>query len=202
LRSPSSKYDYVFVATQILRLSGFVTLPALYFVLRNDEKSYDETDTERQALLSKKLGPKTTGSGETASSENRYGTTTESAAQESNAADKSSDEDSEDSWLAAQRKAHELIAKRLKQDGNWFTYLKGFFVSSIVLIPRDMLISSQIFFPYVWPFNNKMLQFRAVLVGGCLLASNALHVLVPRQMGIMIDSLSGHIKGGELSAPK
>jgi ABC-type transport system involved in Fe-S cluster assembly fused permease/ATPase subunit len=45
--------------------------------------------------------------------------------------------------------------------------------------------------PYVWPVNNVVLQLRAVLVGVCLLLANALNVLIPRQLGILTDSLSG-----------
>ena len=140
IRPSISAYGYVFVAIQILRVCGFITLPSFYFGLRNDEKKYDEDDTERQALLSKKLAPNAQGSGDTATSENGYGTITETTAEESDTADKSSDDDAEDTWLAQQRKAQELIAKRLKQDGNWFTYAKGFFVSLAVSISRDMLM--------------------------------------------------------------
>jgi hypothetical protein len=55
---------------------------------------------------------------------------------------------------------------------------------------------TQVFLPHLWPFHNKALQFRAVLVGFCLLASNALNVLVPNQMGVMIDSLTKYAQGG------
>jgi ABC-type transport system involved in Fe-S cluster assembly fused permease/ATPase subunit len=41
----------------------------------------------------------------------------------------------------------------------------------------------------VWPVNNKGLQVRAALVGVCLLASNVLRLLIPRQLGIVTDSL-------------
>ena len=58
----------------------------------------------------------------------------------------------------------------------------------------------QIFFPYVWPVHSKSLQFRAVLVGCCLLASNALNVLVPRQLGIMVDGVNNHIQGNFANA--
>ena len=50
---------------------------------------------------------------------------------------------------------------------------------------------AKIFIPYIWPVNNRALQFRAVLVGVCLLANNALNVLIPRQLGIVTDSLTG-----------
>ena len=55
----------------------------------------------------------------------------------------------------------------------------------------------QIFLPYAWPMHNKALQFRAILVVACLLTSNALNVLVPRQMGVMVDNLSEYVKGGK-----
>lgn len=56
----------------------------------------------------------------------------------------------------------------------------------------------KIFFPYIWPFHSKSLQLRALLVGVCLLATNALNVLVPNQMGVMIDGLTKYVQGGEL----
>ena len=40
-----------------------------------------------------------------------------------------------------------------------------------------------------------------MLVGFCLLASNALNVLVPNQMGVMIDSLTKYAQGGTFSRP-
>ena len=39
-------------------------------------------------------------------------------------------------------------------------------------------------------------MFRAVLVGMCLLASNALNVLGPNQLGNMIDSLRARVENG------
>jgi hypothetical protein len=49
----------------------------------------------------------------------------------------------------------------------------------------------QIFIPYVWPVNSKALQVRALLVGCCILTTNALNVLVPRQLGAVTDALVG-----------
>lgn len=50
---------------------------------------------------------------------------------------------------------------------------------------------TEIFWPYIWPVGNRGLQVRLVLVGLCLLIENALNLLVPRQIAIIIDSLSG-----------
>ncbi|KAJ2900779.1 hypothetical protein MKZ38_002217 [Zalerion maritima] len=92
-----------------------------------------------------------------------YGTTTQS------------NDANELPWERGDRKARENMQKKLEDDGNWFTYVKRF----------------KVFFPYIWPVNNPALQARAFLVGACLLAGNALNVLIPRQLGIVMDSLSG-----------
>ena len=47
------------------------------------------------------------------------------------------------------------------------------------------------FFPYIWPVNRRSLQIRVVLVGACLLAMNVVNLLIPRQLGIIMDSLAG-----------
>ncbi|KAF8865575.1 hypothetical protein BDZ45DRAFT_786840 [Acephala macrosclerotiorum] len=165
---PNSSFDFIIIILQCFRACFFIILPSLYFGLRNDQKEYDNADAERQSLLRKKLA----GKSPSEDSSKRYGGTTDANSQESDTAE-ASDAGSEDSWIARQREAEEKIKKRLQQDGNWFTYAKGF----------------SIFFPYLWPVHDKALQFRAVLVGFCLLASNAFNVLVPTYMGIMIDSL-------------
>ena len=116
---PDSIYDFVFIAIQVVRIAIFVILISLYFSLRNDKKEYDNADAERQSLLRKKFGPKQGSDSSVAG--NGYGATTattENAAQ-SETADDASDAGSEDSWLAARRKAEEKVAERLKQDGNW-----------------------------------------------------------------------------------
>ncbi|KAJ6782599.1 hypothetical protein PWT90_00152 [Aphanocladium album] len=83
--------------------------------------------------------------------------------------------EAEYNWERRRREAREAMEKRLKQNGNWFQYVKGF----------------MILFPYVWPVGHKALQIRAFAVVVCLFASNALHLLIPRQTGIIMDSLSG-----------
>ena len=78
----------------------------------------------------KKLAPKPSGSPQgSVENGNGYGATAADTSVQSETADDASEAGSEDSWLAEQRKAQELIAKRLQQDGNWFTYAKGFTVS-------------------------------------------------------------------------
>ncbi|PFH57273.1 hypothetical protein XA68_15296 [Ophiocordyceps unilateralis] len=78
-------------------------------------------------------------------------------------------------WERREREARQVMEKRLKEGGNWFEYSKGF----------------MILFPYVWPVNNYALQLRAAAVVVCLFSTNALHLFIPRQTGIIMDSLSG-----------
>jgi hypothetical protein len=128
---PESVYDFLFIGIQTLRIVLFIILISLYFGLRNDKKEYDNADAERQSLLRKKLAPKP-GSSESANG-NEYGatTTTTENVGDANTADNASDT-SEDSWVAERRRGLEKVAERLKQDGNWFTYAKGFAVCGIV----------------------------------------------------------------------
>lgn len=112
----------------------FIILCFLYFGLRSNEE-YTNIDPERQALLRKSLGSNAS-STETITNDNRYGTSTDATADaatdtatQNSDTDDDSDTGSEDGWLAQERSAEELMLKRLKQDGNWFTYMKGFSVS-------------------------------------------------------------------------
>jgi hypothetical protein len=130
-KPPRSPFDYIVIVIQGLRICIFVILPSLYFGLRNDKKQYDNCDAERQTLLAKKLAPTASSSDNGTANETGYGATTDINSQESDTADNASDAGSEDSWLAEQRKAQEMIEKRLQQDGNWFTYAKGFTVSPV-----------------------------------------------------------------------
>jgi hypothetical protein len=132
---PATAYQVVSTLLQVLRIFFFLILPILYFGLRNDSKKYDNSDAERQSLLSKKLAADASSSGDSTATSNGYGTTSETATEDV------SDVESEDSWIEEERKAKEKISERLKQDGNWFTYAKGFTVRiETNLIRLQMLI--------------------------------------------------------------
>jgi hypothetical protein len=118
--------------------------------------------------LAKKLAPKASGSDETAANGNGYGATTDANAQESDTADNASDAGSEDSWLAEQRKAQEMIDKRLQQDGNWFKYAKGFIVSSNY--GSESLITADSWFRYFFLTCGHSTAKRSNY-GQCLLVS-------------------------------
>ncbi|KAM7196125.1 hypothetical protein V8F20_007160 [Naviculisporaceae sp. PSN 640] len=136
------------------------------------------TDAERQSLL-KPDDSEEQANGE---GEDGYGTTSDSSSTSSQATAVSNSQPQaaakpkfESFWQKADRIAAERKEKALKENGSWFAYVKRF----------------MIFFPYIWPSGRPALQFRIALVGGCLLINNGLNVLIPRQIGIVMDSLYG-----------
>jgi hypothetical protein len=82
--------------------------------------------------------------------------------------------DEDDPHLKREREDKERAAKRLELNGNWWTYTKAF----------------MIFLPYIWPKHSKKLQLRMMLVWACILAGNLLNVLVPRQLGVVVDAVT------------
>ncbi|KAL1617656.1 hypothetical protein SLS54_007660 [Diplodia seriata] len=90
------------------------------------------------------------------------------AAEPQDESDKGENSDDEDDEVK------ELQQKRLKEQGGWWGYLKGFMV----------------FLPYIWPYNNRRMQ---LWLGVCLfsiIVERFLTVLIPRQLGIITDALS------------
>ncbi|KAI0125691.1 hypothetical protein BJ170DRAFT_684947 [Xylariales sp. AK1849] len=157
--------DLSIVVTRYIVLLATVLV---YFLWRKKADA-DTTDDETSPLIPK---PSEEISNGDASADSGYGTGTNS---ESNTQTANSPSDPESPWERRQRQAREQMEKRLKSEGSWIAYAKGFLI----------------FFPYVWPVNNRRLQIQAALVGVCLLAGNALNLLIPRQLGIVMDTLSG-----------
>lgn len=138
----------------------------VYFLWRHNAE-LEVQDDERSPLIPKPdqravHGDESTDSG--------YGTNSEGNTDATN-----SPSDPESPWERSEREAREQMEKRLKSEGSWIAYAKGFLI----------------FFPYVWPVDNRRLQVNAGLVALCLIAGNALNVLIPRQIGIVMDTLSG-----------
>ncbi|ESZ94738.1 hypothetical protein SBOR_4850 [Sclerotinia borealis F-4128] len=176
----NSTFDYILITLQAIRIFNLIALPVVYFYLHNSGKTHDPSDTERQSLLKKTSAPSSSES--STLNGNGYGATDEVTVQGAQSAEDGSDTasvTSEDSYLEQQRQSKKAVANRLKQDGNWWAYLRGF----------SMLI------PFLWPVSDRKLQFRAVLVGIAMLSSNAFNVLVPIQFGIMVQSLITYTGG-------
>lgn len=139
-----------------------------YFIWRKSDVAEVGKDSEHQPLLRKS---NTGQSEDTLVSE--YGST-DTTSEESGKANGSSKTTAESEWERSERLAREKRDRRLQESGNWVTYAKGF----------------KLFLPYIWPVNDRRLQFHAVLVGLCLLVKNALNVLIPNQLGIVTKSLT------------
>lgn len=162
-----SRFDALHIVFISLRLVSLSTLSAWTF-LGLWSKAPPVLDGERQSLLPEPNGDqfKTQGSSGKLGNSSSYGSTTQN--------ETGSSSNSESPWQRRHREGRESLEKRLEEEGNWFEYAKGFTT----------------LFPYIWPVGNRNLQLRAVAVILCLLASNALHLLIPRQTGIIMDVLS------------
>ncbi|KYK54491.1 heavy metal tolerance protein [Drechmeria coniospora] len=183
----SSRYDMtelMLVGLRVLTLTLLIASPRL---APGPKAPVEAGDEERQSLLAQAVdGDQARTTGKT-----QYG-----AAAASDQASVSS----EFAWERIERETLEARQRRLKQGGNWFEYAKEFMVrapSRVPSAPRHIRPSSkltpslQLFFPYIWPVGNRSLQLHAAGVVLCIFASNALHLLIPRQTGIIMDSLSG-----------
>lgn len=157
------------VSISVARFVLLLTTVLVYFLLRGKVET-DGTADERSPLVPK---PGQRPGGGSCSADSGYGTNSEGNTEVPNTDATNSPSEAESPWERQQREAREQIEKRLKSEGSWIAYAKGFLV----------------FFPYVWPVKNRRLQIHAALVGVCLLAGNALNLLVPRQLGIVMDAL-------------
>ncbi|KAF4344147.1 vacuolar membrane HMT1 [Fusarium beomiforme] len=162
-----SPFDILSILASIsisVRCLSFISLASLFSAGPSVELKSDE---EQEPLLPKVT---TTSPDSPANQESGYGSTLQAEEEE-----EEEEEALEYNWERREREAKEAMKKRLEEGGNWFEYAKGF----------------KILFPYVWPVGNVGLQLRAAAVCLCLFGSNALHLLIPRQTGIIMDSLSG-----------
>lgn len=154
--------DVLFLGTRLVCL---LLALVVYFTWQQCSAPVIGSDAERQSLLRKSA------SGD---SENtlvtEYGAT-DAAIEE---ADKLSPSEPESEWERSQRLLEEQRDKRLQESGNWLVYAKSF----------------KLFLPYIWPVDDRRLQFHAALVGLCLLMNNALNVLIPNQLGVVTRTLT------------
>lgn len=162
-------------AFSIVRFVILLSIIVIHFSSYNhiDTSSSDEEQSPLIPRLDQRSGD---GNG---SADSGYGTNSEATnADATNAKTVSSPTNPESPWERQQRLLREKMEKRLKSEGSWIAYVKGFMV----------------FFPYIWPVGNRRLQLHVVLVGLCLLAGNGLNFLIPRQYGAVLDSLDGASK--------
>lgn len=167
LSMPTQVLDALFLA---VRLACLLLALVVYFTWQKHAISEVGSDAERQSLLRKRV---------TGDSEDTLVTEYGSTNAVSDGCDKSSRSEPESEWERSQRLLEEQRDKRLQESGNWLVYAKSF----------------KLFLPYIWPVHNRGLQIHAALVGVCLLANNALNVLIPNQLGIVTRTLTGAAAG-------
>ncbi|KAL6808883.1 hypothetical protein GGI42DRAFT_365834 [Trichoderma sp. SZMC 28013] len=155
-------YDILHIAFFCLRLASLVILVAwtCFALWTNSNPSLFDEETQPLLPPNGEQPDAQAATGEPANSSS-YGSTTQSDAEET-------------VWERRDREAREEMEKRLQEGGNWVEYIKGF----------------KILLPHVWPAGNRNLQLRAAAVVLCMFASNALNVLIPRQTGIIMDTLN------------
>ncbi|KAK3496836.1 uncharacterized protein B0T23DRAFT_393161 [Neurospora hispaniola] len=174
--SPTLSYSDIFsISTISARYLALALAVAAHITATCSFRREKGSDAERQGLLKASNSSSTTevfANQDGDNSTNDYGSTSTNSTDESSSPP---NDRVESPYERRQRQAAELMEKRLKEKGNWVTYAKSF----------------MIFFPYVWPVGNRGLQLRVFLVGCCLMAMNFIHVLIPRQIGIVMDSLGG-----------
>ncbi len=133
LHRPVDVYDFISVSISGLCACNFIILFCVYLAARNREGINENDDAERQSLLRSEILPGASNSEDPGQNANEYGATDDSSDDESNKKTEE-EEASEDYWFKRQRENEEKIAKRLKADGNWWSYCKGFFVRISCLI--------------------------------------------------------------------
>ncbi|MCJ1473824.1 hypothetical protein MMC13_002476 [Lambiella insularis] len=168
---PSSRHQYAQIALGALRMILLVCLPALTLFYLRPKNSEPHNDEESVSLLkhAQEISP------ESQKSAGSYGSTatcvtTGTISTTAEGADRlAQEEDKKD------REGRQRVQKRLKETGNWWAYAKSY----------------SLFFRYIWPTRKYRLQVNMVGVGMCIAALRVLNVLVPRQLGILVNSL-GH----------
>jgi hypothetical protein len=165
------KYHHVLLVLQAFRIAcffGLLITAAFLILAARPEKHADE---EHQSLLGNTANGMTNGTANgstngSATNGNKptsYGTTP-------------TDSDDENSEPEDRDKAiKEKQRKRLEEQGGWIGYLKGF----------------ALFLPYLWPKDDWKAQVCLLIMGFDIVQDRFLNVLIPRQVGIITDKLTG-----------
>jgi len=164
IRRLSSPFDYTLLIIQISRLLALSLLVACVFRIFSKVALHTSGD-ESAPLLSQMDRP----SGPVDLSNTAYG----SAATET--LSDGADLEYEAEELKKEEEQKRDIENRLKANGNWVTYVREFFI----------------FIPYVWPSNSKDRKLRWNVLGVviCLACIRASNVLIPHQLGVVINAL-------------
>ncbi|KAF2803840.1 uncharacterized protein BDZ99DRAFT_467954 [Mytilinidion resinicola] len=167
---PTNDFENIQLALQTIRIAFLIVLSTNGILLVfPPAKPAPQGDAERQPLLNGN------GTADGTDSETLYGTT---PATSKNASDDEDEDEPED----RNKKIKEQQRKRLEEQGGWLGYLKGFLI----------------FLPYVWPSKNRRMQLYICIIAFCILAERALNVLIPQQLGIIVNKLTDTEGTGEM----
>lgn len=162
-------FNYFRLTIQILRLIVLALLPISFF--HPKLLATDRTDIESEPLL------KSQGSSDQSVAKTgvRYGSTPATVT----SSEESVDEDDGDFYIGY-RKAKNQFQQRLQASGSWLVYVKRY----------------RVFVPLIWPTGQRRTQISIVCVGVLLCADRALTLLLPRQLGLVVNAVSHAITHG------
>lgn len=161
------------LVAQITRVMLLLTLVGVALgecLPRHAEKASDEEIAPLLARIESHLST----SGAHQMNGDVYGATTDDDTKKKGDAKDSSQPEADDQYEDSDDE-DEVNAGRGKLKKHWWVYTKAF----------------AIFLPHLWPRKSVRLQLHFPALGLCLLACRALNVLVPLQLGIVIDILRG-----------
>lgn len=167
----STAVSIIFAVIWACRTLALLALLATYAAAQFKAKQ-PRSDEESSSLLKPKI-ISTPGQNQTSQPRGVYGSV--AVTDDSNASlTDSEDSEAEGPADKEKKKRQQLVAERLKQDGNWFAYLRGF----------------SIFIPMVWPSKQPRLYLNMIGCGLCILCTCVLKLVVPIQLGIIINILT------------
>ena len=159
--APNS-FTYTRIVLQVLRLAFLVLLPILYFHRRTTYQL--EKDEESTSLLP---FADTSSAKEDLQMHATYGSIEVTCSE----LFEPGDDDAEQSKKDRLKEDH---LQQLKNSNSWINYINRF----------------SVFVPIIWPTGQTRVQLSILGVVICLSADRVLNLLIPRQLGIVIDLLS------------
>ncbi|KAL8692247.1 MAG: hypothetical protein Q9224_003998 [Gallowayella concinna] len=179
----SKAVELVLVAIQSLRFGALLLLLAFHARARFASTS-TRADEESASLLGPTAVLTADQEGSTKSAGN-YGSivvthtshpdSADSAdSADSEASEASDDDDNRHSSTQKAKAQQRLMETRLKQEGNWFTYLRGF----------------SLFVPLIWPSKRPKLYLNMAGCAVCILCTRIFKLLQPWQLGIVVNALA------------
>lgn len=182
-----SEYSRGRMALSIARVSLLVLLciATSWWILR-DRRRKIKLDDESEALLNGSgLNGHFNGSAAKSPASPTSSTTLREGSDDSSNGDHDdgdSDEDSEADVPDRDKELKALQQRRLQESGNWLNYLKEF----------------KIFIPMLLPWKDRLVQSCFVIIGVIMAAERVLHILIPRQLGLLVEELSKHAGTGAI----